>query len=268
MLITETNLDAIRVGFDSAFMDGFMDADDSPIYTAKLAQVRSSNTATTRFGFQARVPKLREWLGDRQFNNLAEYVYSLTAKNYEDSIEVLREAILEDNLGIFTDSLNKLGRQARKHTDDLIVSLLQNGQTSLCYDGQYFFDTDHPAVKGASGSQVNYSASGMPLTRANVAAVRATMMSYTGDDGRPLGVRPNMLIVPPALEDTTDQKLPQLRGAAKPRAPDAGKSGPARDQMDSKPDGVLACAALSHQVDRRLAAARWPEHPEHPPHLV
>lgn len=205
MQITDSNLDSLRVGFDTAFMDGFMDADDSPIYTQKLSQVRTSRTATTRFGMQARVPKLREWLGDRQFNNLAEYAYSLSAKNYEGGIEVLREQILEDSLGIFTDSLGKLGRQARKHTDDLLVTLLQNGQTSLCYDGQYFFDTDHPSVKGASGSQSNYSSSSMALTRPNVATVRATMMSYLGDDGRPLGVRPNLLIVPPALEDTADQ---------------------------------------------------------------
>ena len=32
---------------------------------------------------------------------------------------------------------------AKKNEDYLIVTLLQNGHAALCYDGQYFFDTDH-----------------------------------------------------------------------------------------------------------------------------
>lgn len=38
------------------------------------------------------------------------------------------------------------------------------------------------------------------LNAANYAAARAAMQSFKGDYGRPLGVMPNLLIVPPALE--------------------------------------------------------------------
>lgn len=39
-----------------------------------------------------------------------------------------------------------------------------------------------------------------PLTAANYAAARASMSSIKGDQGRVLGIRPNVLVVPPALE--------------------------------------------------------------------
>lgn len=207
MQINEANLDAIRVGFDTALFGAFDSADQGEMYTNRLAALRTSNTKTTRFGVMARVPKMREWLGPRVYNNITEYTYALTAKNYEDSIEVDADAIREDNLGIYNDPLAAIGAQARKHPDDLLVTLLQNGHlsTATCYDGQNFFDTDHPTTKGASGSQQNYWSGSKALTLDNVMSVRATMMAYRGDDNRPLGVRPNLLVVPPALEHVAVQ---------------------------------------------------------------
>lgn len=39
------------------------------------------------------------------------------------------------------------------------------------------------------------------LNAANYASARAAMQNFRGDGGRPLGVMPNVLVVPPALVD-------------------------------------------------------------------
>ena len=43
-----------------------------------------------------------------------------------------------------------MGGMARQsssgHPDELIFNLLKNGFTSPCFDGQNFFDTDHPVI--------------------------------------------------------------------------------------------------------------------------
>ena len=39
------------------------------------------------------------------------------------------------------------------------------------------------------------------LNAANYVAIRAQMQTLTGDQGRPLGIRPNVLVVPPQLEE-------------------------------------------------------------------
>ncbi len=44
----------------------------------------------------------------------------------------------------------EMGHLARQHPDELLFGLLKSGFTELCFDGQYYFDTDHPAPDAAS----------------------------------------------------------------------------------------------------------------------
>jgi phage major head subunit gpT-like protein len=46
-----------------------------------------------------------------------------------------------------------------------------------------------------------------PLTAANYSTVRSAMMSFKGRDGSPLGIMPNLLMVPPQLEAVSRQIL-------------------------------------------------------------
>jgi len=96
---------------------------------------------------------------------------------------------------------NKAGAVVRLWPDDLLTTLLQTGESSLCFDGQNFFDPNHPIDKRnpALGTQSNYF-TGKPLTPDNYAFVRTQMMSCKGEDGKPLYVNPNLLVVPPQLE--------------------------------------------------------------------
>ena len=57
-------------------------------------------------------------------------------------------------------------------------------------------------------------ASRQPLTAANYGAARAAMMGMRGDRQRPLGIRPNLLVVPPPLEEVGLQILNADVGAA------------------------------------------------------
>ena len=47
----------------------------------------------------------------------------------------------------------ELAERGRTHYASLLSTLIVNGATTVCYDGQYFFDTDHS--EGASGTQSN-----------------------------------------------------------------------------------------------------------------
>jgi phage major head subunit gpT-like protein len=59
----------------------------------------------------------------------------------------------------------EMGRSAAEHPDTLVFELLAAGFAANCYDGQYFFDTDHPvtALDGTASSVSNVqSGSGEP----------------------------------------------------------------------------------------------------------
>src|SRR5690606_27387688 len=57
-----------------------------------------------------------------------------------------RDDIRDDNLGIYRPLFEEMGMSTAAHPDRLVFELLKNGFTELCYDGQPFFDTDHPVL--------------------------------------------------------------------------------------------------------------------------
>jgi phage major head subunit gpT-like protein len=52
------------------------------------------------------------------------------------------------------------------------------------------------------------------LDATNYGAARAAMMSFKDDEGRPLGIRPTLLVVPPTLESAAREILLNERTAA------------------------------------------------------
>lgn len=195
MQITPAALAATATSFDTRFQAAVGSA--VAIWN-KIASLIPSNGSSTVHAIMNSIPRAREWLGERVVHNLASAAYELKNKSYEDTIGVKREAFEDDSLGVYNPALDMLGQQAALWPDDLVLAALKAGATSICHDGQYFFDTDHAAGPGKTQSNKFTLA----LTSDNFASVRTAMRSFVGEDGRNLGVQPNLLVVPPALEMT------------------------------------------------------------------
>lgn len=149
----EFNAQALRsanIGFNAAFKAGMAMA--SSMYGAVATTVPSS-TKTTEYGWLGEFPGFREWVGDRVVNGLAKHGYTIVNKDYENTIGVDRNDFDDDNLGIYTPMFQQLGHTAVVFPDQLIWPQLQAGFVNACYDGQNFFDTDHP-VLNAAGKEV------------------------------------------------------------------------------------------------------------------
>ena len=199
MLINSATLAAAQRGFSTRFQAAFSAA--QTFHEPLVTEVPSFAKEEVH-GFMDRIPKMREWLGDRQLNNLVARDVTVRNKPYEDTIEVDRDDIEDDRLGVYNPRIEMLGMQARKLWDQLLVEVLQAGTAAEAYDGQYFFDTDHPVSleDAALGTQSNNLS--LALSATNYATARAAMMGFLGADGQPLGVMPNLLVVPPQLEGT------------------------------------------------------------------
>ncbi|MEW6378601.1 MAG: Mu-like prophage major head subunit gpT family protein [bacterium] len=114
------------------------------VYWPAFASLAPSTSKTQDYAWLGAFPMLREWLGDRVLQNLMLHGYSITNKDYEGTIEIDRNDILDDNIGVYKSPIQELGRSSKVHPDYLLAGLLAAGFTTICYDGQYFFDTDHP----------------------------------------------------------------------------------------------------------------------------
>lgn len=265
MIINQNALRSLYIGYSALFASAF--AGVQPMY-ASVATIVPSTTAENEYGWLGQMPRFREWIGDRHINSIATHGYSIKNRPFEQTVGVDRDHIEDDNVGVYNPLFSELGRSAATFPDELVFPFLKAGFTNLCYDGQNFFDTDHPvtdendAVQSVSNSgggsgtpwflldttraikpiifqsrkpfdklirkdqdsddnvfnrkQFIYGTDGrcnvgygfwqmgygskQTLDADAYAAARAAMMSFKGDRGRPLGITPNLLVVPPSLE--------------------------------------------------------------------
>lgn len=259
MVINQASLAAIYRGFSAIFNEAFQGV--SPMYNRVAMEVPSSVRENT-YAWLGAFPRMREWVGERQIKNLTMQSYTLANKDWESTVEVDRNDIMDGAIGVYTPIVSELGRAAATHPDELVFSVLSSGFSTPCYDGQYFFDTDHPmggsTVSNSGGGagpawflldagkaikplifqsrkpaefvsrdraddesvfmkkkyiygvdrrdnagfglwQLAY-ASKQDLTAANYATARESMLGLKDEEGRPLGITPTLLVVPPSLE--------------------------------------------------------------------
>ncbi|HDL6015449.1 TPA: Mu-like prophage major head subunit gpT family protein [Mannheimia haemolytica] len=117
-----------------------------------VAMKVSSSTATNTYAWLGQFPKMQEWVGDRQIKNMQAQGMTIENKLFESTVAVPRTAIEDDQVGLFTPMVKQAAQSAAELPDDLVFSLLKKGKTTLCYDGQNFFDTDHPVYQNVDGT--------------------------------------------------------------------------------------------------------------------
>ena len=143
MLINAANLDILRVGFKTSFQNGLGEADQD---WARIATVVPASTKEQKYGWLGKIPNVREWIGPRAVQNLMSHDYSIKEKALELTIGVDRDDIETDNLGIYTPLFTEMGMSTGSQWAQMVYAQLKSGFTTNCYDGQFFFDTDHPVL--------------------------------------------------------------------------------------------------------------------------
>lgn len=143
MIINQANLSAFFQNVKTAFNTAFEGVESE---YKKVAMVTTSQTREEKYGWLGQLPRLREWLGDRHIKNLALHDYAIKNRKFEDTIGVPRDDIEDDTYGLYAPLVQEMGRAAGEHPDLLIFELISAGFATTTYDGQFFFDTDHPVT--------------------------------------------------------------------------------------------------------------------------
>jgi len=157
-IITVALLNSLRTGFHKNFQKGL---DGAEPQFEKIASIIPSTTATNTYGWLGQWPGFREWIGERQHKSMQEKAYQIANKDFESSVAVDRNSIEDEQLGIFNPMFEEAGRATKMFPDEFIFPQLAAGETTECYDGQYFFDTDHPVNAEVDGSGADTSVSNM-----------------------------------------------------------------------------------------------------------
>jgi len=208
MLVNKATIQAVFTTLKTTFNNAF---DAAPSQWALTAMLVPSGSGQNDYTWLSLFPKMRKWIGDKVIKALEAFKYTVVNDDWEATVEVDRNDIEDDNLGIYAPQAQMAGFSARQLPDEIVADLKNNAFTNVCYDGQYFYDTDH-SVAGASVSNKGTAAlSGatQAAAEASYGAARTAIMSVKDDEGRPLGLVPDLLEVPPALE-TQGKRLVEM----------------------------------------------------------
>lgn len=217
MIVNNQNLKGIFTGFKVIFAKAF---DQSKSLYEKVATVVKSETGEESYKWLGNFPRMKKWIGERQLQNLAAHDYTIKNESYEATVSVPKEDIEDDKIGVYAPMVQELGQSAATHPDEIVFELLPNGFSNKCFDGKAFFADNHPVGKGSVSNKGTAA-----LSMAAYQAARSAMMSFKDENGKPLKLVPNLLVVPPALEaearkillaDQIDGTTNTMKGTAEP----------------------------------------------------
>jgi phage major head subunit gpT-like protein len=253
--VTQALLNNLRTGFKTDFQRGIDKVEPSYL---KFSTKVGSSTKIETYGWLGDFPRFRKWVGPKVIKRMAEKAYKLVNDAFEVTRGIKKHDIEDDNLGLWGPMIEGWGEEAQALPDRLAYDALARGHVSECYDGQNFFDDEHPMADGVAsnisaaggsqpwyllvtkkslkpiliqerekphfhmvtdmtdsevfktgeylaGGEARYGAgytywqlayrSTQTLNAANYEAAVTAMLAYTDDEGEPLELRPDLLVV-------------------------------------------------------------------------
>lgn len=200
MIVNKANIQLFFVNLKTTFQNALK---GTPTQWEKVAQKVPSDGKENHYGWLSDLPEMREWVGDKVLKALSAFKYTVENKDWETTITVKRNDLKDDQTGHYATKARSAGQAGARLPDRIVAGLINNGFTSFCFDGQYFFDTDHPVGSGTFSNKGTkpFDITSLAGAQASYGAARTQMQNLRNDEGEPLGISPNILLVPVALED-------------------------------------------------------------------
>ncbi len=177
-----------------------------PTYYQFYASDMPSSTEENIYGWLAEMSGLTRWHGARKIDNVVARDYRLKNDDWEKTIGLERNKVLDDTWMLFGNAVEMLALQGSWWPDDVCTETLVNGVTTECFDGQFFFDTDHPVdlddpSKGTYSNKLTGASTNLATDPVSAWAVaKSKAAQYVGESGRSLNVVLDTLMCPPDLE--------------------------------------------------------------------
>lgn len=126
--------------------------------------------------------------GEYKYATLNDRGETIQLATYGKLFSITRQAIINDDLSVFTEVPQKMGQAAYRTLNRLVYAVLSG--THKMADGKTLFHADHKNIAVAAAPSV-----------AALGAAKALMRKQKDSAGAVLNVRPGFVIAPVALED-------------------------------------------------------------------
>ncbi|MHB0784429.1 Mu-like prophage major head subunit gpT family protein [Bradyrhizobium sp. 5.13L] len=186
-----------------------LETDPGTNWLDSVSNYFGSDQASETYNFLGQTPMMREWIGQRQAKGFSGQGITILNKHYEATLEIAKKDARRDKTGQIRARVDEFADRSQTHWASLSSTLIVNGVSSLCYDGQYFYDTDH--VEGDSGVQSNkigVTIAGLPavihgsttnpsveeMQQAIIKAI-VQILSFKDDKGEPMNENATSFVV-------------------------------------------------------------------------
>ena len=179
------------------------------IWAPRVSIEVASDMETENYKWLGQVPVMRQWIGGRHEETLNKYSLSITNYPYEATLPISVDDLRRDKTNQIRQRISDLATRTATHWNDLLATFIDNGEagtSGLCYDGDFFYDTDH----SESGTNQSNDLTATEIPASNVtdaAAPTATesaniitetvgyMMGLTDDKGEPVNQAPTHVVI-------------------------------------------------------------------------
>lgn len=141
MRIDEQGMRNLLSGWKTDFNRGW---ENAKTVHDKIAMKVKSNGPDEAYLWLSQLPNIREWVGSRVIHQLSKDGFKIANRKFESTVRVKRTEIEDDRASVYGPLFNELGRKGAEFPDELLAELIASGFTAPCFDGQNFFDDEHP----------------------------------------------------------------------------------------------------------------------------
>lgn len=173
-------------------------------WVGQVSMLFNSDQESETYKWLGQSPAMREWIGGRHAKGFRENGITIENKKFEATLEVPVDWMRRDKTGQIMVRVDEMVDRTVTHWQSLLSTNILNGESTVAYDGQYFFDTDH--AEGKSGTQsnditVDIATPATPTTeemRDMILAGVEQILGFKDDQGEPMNeMARNFLIMVP-----------------------------------------------------------------------
>lgn len=202
MNITLANLDALFTSFQTRFNEAQKTAQTrvtpNDFMPEDVAVTFNGSGSATQHSWMQQIKGIHEWVDNRTLNNVALGKLTVINRDFENTIQIGRNEIEDDDYGVYAPLFAMMGSDAEGLWKKLAIdALTANGNWA---DSNKFFCSGRPL-----GSSTITNAVTTAFSKAALETAISTMRSWTLYSGEPGEVRPDVLVVGPSLEAAAKQ---------------------------------------------------------------
>jgi phage major head subunit gpT-like protein len=147
--LTQAQIDALNTTIKARFNKGLAQKKED---WRKVAKPITSDGGSNTYEWLSAFPAFREWVGSRTHKVAKETAFTVKNRKFENTLDIPVEKVEDDEYGMYGDVSESYGESVYDLQNDLVFGQVAAGFSTVCYDSQFFFDTDHPVYANEDGT--------------------------------------------------------------------------------------------------------------------